>query len=65
MPEGKVYPDASIKTLRWSFHDALAEKLHAGLVIQLQVVARIVELRDHNDGARWHVEVLEVSESSE
>lgn len=62
---GKVYPNASIKQLRWSFHDELAEKIHAGLVIRLEVVARVNELRDHNDGARWDVHVLEISEVSE
>ena len=62
---GKIYPNASIKSLRWSFHDELAEKIHAGLVLRLEVVARVEELRETADGPRWHVAVLEVSEASE
>lgn len=61
----KVYPDAQIRALKWSFPDDLAAKIQVGQVIQLQVVARIDELRDHNDGPRWNIEVLEVSEASE
>jgi hypothetical protein len=60
-----LYPNASIKALRWSFPDELADKLNPGLVVKLEVVARVAELRDHLDGPRWHVEVLEVGRVSE
>ncbi len=62
---GEVYPDASIKTLRWSFPDDLARELVPGLVLRLEVIARVDELRDHRDGARWNLQVLEVCKISE
>ena len=66
MPEpGKVYPNASIKGLRWSFPDDLAAVLAEGLVVKLEIIARIDELREHNDGSRWNVEVLEIRDSHE
>ena len=44
--------------------DDIAETLEAGLVVKLDVVARVEELRDHAAGPpRWHVEVLSVSAS--
>ena len=61
----KVYPDAQIRALKWSFQAELAAKIHAGLVVKLEVVAKVDELREHNDGPRWNVEVLEISEVSE
>lgn len=30
-----------------------------------RALSKIDELREHNDGARWHVEVLEISEVSD
>lgn len=64
-PDGSVYPDAGIKGFEWSFDDAFASELKAGLVVRLEIIARVLDLRDHNDGARWQVEVLEVRASDE
>lgn len=62
---GVVYPDAQIRTFRWSFDDDLAAELEAGLVLRLEVIARVDELRDRNSGPLWNVQVLEVGRISE
>lgn len=62
---GVVYPDAQIRTFRWSFDDDLAAELEAGLVLRLEVIARIDELRENSSGPRWNVQVLEVGRISE
>lgn len=60
-----MYPDASVKGFRWSFPDHLATTLAEGAVLRVEVIVRVDELRDHNDGPRWNVEVLEVGHISE
>lgn len=62
---GVLYADLAVRGFRWSVHDDLAAELKAGLVVRLEVIARVIELRDHNDGARWQIEILEVSKSSD
>lgn len=62
---GATYPDAQFRSFRWSFSDDLAGEIHEGLVLRLEVIARVDELRDSVAGPRWNVQVLEVSKSSD
>ena len=62
---GKVYPNASIKALRWSLPDHLAATITAGAVLRLEVIVSVDELREHNDGPRWNMQVLAIENISE
>ena len=63
---GVTYPGAHLRGIDWTFPDHLAEGLHTGQVVRLEMVGRVGELREtFRNIPRWQLELLEVTEVSD